>query len=210
MVCASATECGAVGEGDRAGLGQQADLGDLAPLEALGQRRRGKDADLRVVARAPQDEVDHRRVVDRRVGVGPHDEARDAAGGRGGAGAGDRLAMLGPRLADEDAHVDEARRDHVAPAVDDPRLVRKLVARHRRADPGDDPVHGEEPAARFRLALGIDEAGVEKGDRRAAHGRPISQRRRGLQATRSNAVAAFIPLRRARPPPFGRWRGQTR
>ena len=104
----------AVGEGDRARLGEQTDLGDLASLEALGQRRGRKDADLGVVARAAQDEVDDRRIVDRRIGVGAHDEARHAAGGGGGAGAGDRLAMLGARLADEGAHVDEARRDDVA------------------------------------------------------------------------------------------------
>ena len=80
---------------------------------------------LAVVARAPQDEVDHRGVVDRRIGVGPRDERRHAARRRGGAGAGDRLAMLGAGLADEGAHVDKARRDDVAAAVDDPRLRRR-------------------------------------------------------------------------------------
>ena len=70
--------------------------------------------------------------------------------------------MLGPRLADESAHVDETRSDDVAPAVDDPRFRRKLVACDRAADAGDDAVHDDEPAARFRLPLGVDEAGVEK------------------------------------------------
>ncbi len=74
--------------------------------------------------------------------------------------------MFGPRLADEGAHVDEARSDHVAPAVDDARLVRDLIARHRGPDAGDHPVHRQEPAARLRRAFGIDDAGVEKGDRR--------------------------------------------
>ena len=66
--------------------------------------------------------------------------ARHAARGGGGAGAGDGLAMLGAGLADESAHVDEAGRDDVARAVDDPRLGRQLIARDRGADAGDDAV----------------------------------------------------------------------
>ena len=73
--------------------------------------------------------------------------------------------MLGPRLADEGAHVDEARSDHVALTVDDARLFRDLIARHRGADARDHPVHRQEPAARLRRAFGIDEASVEEGDR---------------------------------------------
>ena len=131
---------GPVAEGDRARFRKQADLGDLLALEPLGQSRRGVNADLGVVARAAQDEVDHRRVVDRRIGVRPRDEGGHAPGGGGGAGAGDGLAMLGPGLADEGAHVDEARRNDVALAIDDPRLGRQLVAGDRGADPGDDAV----------------------------------------------------------------------
>ena len=71
-----------------------------------------------------------------------------------------------PGLADEGAHVDESRSDHVAFAVDDARLVRELIARHRGADARDHPVHRQEPSARLRCAFRIDEAGVEKGDRR--------------------------------------------
>ncbi len=56
--------------------------------------------------------------------------------------------------------------------------------------PAMTPVHGEEPAARFGLALGIDEAGVEKGDRRARTCAAISQRRMRLQATCGAARAA--------------------
>ncbi len=156
----------AVGEGDRAGLGQKPDLGDLAALETLRQRRRREDADLGVVARAPQDEVDHRRAVDLRIGVGPDHEARDPARRRRRAGAGDRLAILGARLADEGAHVDESGRDHVAGAIDDARPLGDLVARHVASNASDHAVARQQPAARFCFALGIYEAGVEKGDRR--------------------------------------------
>ena len=47
----------------------------------------------------------------------------DAAGRR--AGGGDGLAMLGPGLADESAHVDEAGRDDIAGAIDDARVSRR-------------------------------------------------------------------------------------
>ena len=123
---------GPVAEGDRARFREQADFGDLLAFEPLGQGRGGVDADLGVVARAAQDEVDHGGVVDRRIGVGTRDKRGHAARGGGGAGAGDGLAMLGPGLADESAHVDEARRNDVARAVDDPRLGRQLVARDLR------------------------------------------------------------------------------
>ncbi len=65
---------GPVAEGDRAGFGEEADLRDLMPREPLGQRGRGVDANLRVVARAAQDEVDDRGIVDAGVGVRAHDE----------------------------------------------------------------------------------------------------------------------------------------
>ena len=155
-----------VAEGDRARFREQADFGDLLAGEPLGQGRGGVDANLRVVARAAQDEVDHRGVVDRGIGVGPRDEAGHAPRGGGGAGAGDGLAMLGPRLADERAHVDEAGRNDIALAVDDPRLGRQLVPRDRGADAGDDAVDRDKPAARLGLLNRIDEARVDEGDRR--------------------------------------------
>ena len=80
------------------------------------------------------------------MGVGTRDERGHAACGGGGAGAGDGLAMLGPGLADERAHVDEAWRNDVTLAVDDPRLFRQLVRRDRQADASDDPIDDDEPA----------------------------------------------------------------
>ena len=156
----------AVAEGDRPRFREQADFGDLLAAEPLGQSGGGMDANLGVVARAAQDEVDHRGVVDRRIGVWAGDKRGHAARGGGGAGAGDGLAMLGPGLADESAHVDEAGRDDVALAVDDPRLGRQLVARDRRADAGDDAVDHDKSAACLGLLNGIDETRVDEGDRR--------------------------------------------
>ena len=44
--------------------------------------------------------------------------------------------------------------------------ARQLVARDRGADAGDDAVDRDQPAARLGLLHGIDEAGVDEGDRR--------------------------------------------
>ncbi len=74
--------------------------------------------------------------------------------------------MLGPWLANESAHVDEARRNDVAPAVDNPRLGRQLVPRNLGPDAGDDAVDDDEPATRLGLLNGIDETRVDEGDRR--------------------------------------------
>ena len=72
----------AVAERDRAGRLEQADLGHLFAVAALGQRRHRMDMDDRGVARAAHDEIDDRRVVDRRIGVGLADDGGDAAGRR--------------------------------------------------------------------------------------------------------------------------------
>ena len=109
----------AVGEGDRAGGLQQADLGHLLAAHALGQRRHRLDVDDRGVARAAQHEVDGRRIVDRRRGIGLADDGGDAAGGGGLACRGKGLAMARAGLADKGAHVDQAGGDDLAGAIDD-------------------------------------------------------------------------------------------
>ena len=70
-------------------------------------------------------------------------------------------------LANESAHVDQARRNDVAPAIDDRRLSRQLVPRDLRPDAGDDALDDDEPAARLGLLNGIDETRVEESDRRS-------------------------------------------
>ena len=164
MVSASATEFGPSVKAMAPASAQQADLRDLVAEEPLGQRGRGENADLCVVARASQDEVDDRRIVDGRVGVRAHHEGGHAARRGGRAGAGDGLTMLGARLADEAAHVDQARRDDVARAVDDAGLGGNGIPRNRGADPGDQPVDDNKPAPGLSLALGVDEPGVEESD----------------------------------------------
>ena len=158
-----------VGEGDGAGLAQQPEFRHLLAGEALGDRRRRQDAHAGV-AGAPLQEVDHRGVVDRRRGVGPRDQRRDAAGRRRRRRAGDGLAVLGPGLADEHAHVDQPRRDHVAAAVDHASALRRRLGGDRGAEAGDPPVDHQHAAGRLRAAGGIDETGVDEGERRHRRG----------------------------------------
>src|SRR5579871_1676499 len=124
------------------------------------------DPNLGVIAGAAQDEVDHRGVVDRWVGVGTRDKRGDSARGGSGAGAGDRFAMLGPGLADERSHIDKAGRNDITLAVDDPGLAGELVACDQRADAGDDSIDDDKPAAGLGFLNRIDETGVDEGDRR--------------------------------------------
>ena len=108
----------AVGEADRAGGLEQADLGHLLAHEALGEGRHHLHVDDAGVAGAAHDEVDDGRIVDRGLGVGLADDGGDAAGGRGLACGCDGLAAFRAGLADEGAHVDQAGGDDLAAAVD--------------------------------------------------------------------------------------------
>ena len=57
--------------------------------------------------------------------------------------------MFRPRLADEGLHVDEARRDDVAGAVDDARAFGSVALSNGFAELGDDAVERHETAAHF-------------------------------------------------------------
>ena len=135
-----------VGEADRAGILEEAELGHLAAAQPLGQRGGGIDAHLGLVAGASGDEIDQRDVVDDRVGVGHGDDGGDAAGGRRLSGGSEGLAVLGAGLADEDAHVDQARRDDGAAAVDHLGVGRARRL-HRLRPGGDDAPVGNDHRA---------------------------------------------------------------
>ena len=110
---------GAVGDGDGAGLLEAADLGHQLAAEALGDRRHGRHAHRSRVARPAHDEIDDRRVIDHRLGVGHDDHGGDAARRRRFRRAGQRLAVFGAGFAGEHPHVDEARHQRQPGAVDD-------------------------------------------------------------------------------------------
>src|SRR5690606_12956920 len=81
----------------------------------------------------------------------------------------DAFAVLGARLAEEGAHVDEAGRENLAHAVDHVRAVRR--AGKIGADIGDLAAFDEERAARFGSCGRIDEAGIGEEERAGMIGR---------------------------------------
>ena len=156
-----------VGEGDRAGGLEQADLGHLLALEALGEGRHRMHAHDRGVAGAAQHEVDDRGIVDRRIGVGLADDRGDAAGGRRLARGGEGLAILGAGLADEGAHVDQAGRDDLALAVDDFGALGHAGGADAALGLAHHAVGDQQIAGNVEVARRIDDPGVGEQDRAA-------------------------------------------
>ena len=149
----------AVGEGDGAGRLEQADLGQLPALQPLGHGGVGVDLAELHLPRAAGQELDHRRLVDRRVGVGQDRHAGDAAGGRGRRAAVDPLLVLGAGLAELHPHVDQARRQAQALGVDHLGTARRQRHRHARADLGD-PAADDQHARLAHRARSRDRAGA--------------------------------------------------
>ena len=108
-----------VAHGDRTGTDHFAKLGQRL---ALLPDRHGSDrvdpGRLRP-QRLPDDEADGRLVVRHGIGVGHGADRRESAGRRCPGTGCNRLHVLTPRLAQVAVHVDEARRDDPARAVDD-------------------------------------------------------------------------------------------
>ena len=77
------------------------------------------DIDDGGVARAAQDKIHCRRIVDHGRGVGLADDGGDAAGRRRLACGSKGFAMAGAGLADKGAHVDQSGCDDLAGAIDD-------------------------------------------------------------------------------------------
>ena len=100
----------AVGERHSTSGLEQADLGQLLAVQPLVIARIGIDLAQLHLAGAAGDELDHGRLVDRRVGIGQDRHAGDAAGRRRGGAAVDALLVLGAGLAELDPHVDQAGR----------------------------------------------------------------------------------------------------
>ena len=147
---------GAVRERDRAGLLEQTDLGHSWPASPLVRAAAGTDMDDGRIARAPQNEIDHGRIVDDRVGVRHRNDGRNAARRRRLAGAFQRLAMRRSRFADERPHVDQARRQHLSAAIDEHRVG----GSRSRAHLGDRAIDHQHAATLLAAGRGIDEPGI--------------------------------------------------
>ncbi len=159
-------------EGDRAGGLEEADLGHLAALIADGRGRHRRHMHERGVARAPADEVDDGDVVHDRIGVGHGDDGRDPARSRGAAGRAQGFAVFEAGFADEDAHVDEARAEHVTLGLDHLRAGRQACERAVRPERRDPPVLDQAVAGLVAPARGVDQArGADVERARHAFGR---------------------------------------
>jgi hypothetical protein len=158
---------GAVGEGNGAGGLEQADLGHFLALESLGDRRHRVHVHDGVVARAAQHKINRGRVIDRRRRIGLTDNGRNAAGRRGLAGRGKGLAAGFPGFADEGAHVDQARRDHFAAAIDDISALGNAGGADAFLGSADDTFRDQKIADDIEIARRIDDAGIGKQDRAA-------------------------------------------
>jgi hypothetical protein len=75
------------------------------------------------------------------------------------------LAVLLAGLADENAHVDEARRDHCAPAIAHGDAVHRFQLAEMRADIADDAVLHENAAGFVPSGSGIDDAAMGEEQR---------------------------------------------
>ena len=122
------------------------------------------DVDDRGVAGAPQHEVHHRRLVDRRIGIGLAHDGGDAAG-RGRLARGrEGLAIFRTGFADERTQVDQSRRDDLVAAVDDLGAFRHAG----RADPtlavADEAVGDQQITDEIEVARRIDDPCVGEQD----------------------------------------------
>ena len=121
----------------------------------------------RGVARAAQHEIDDRRIVDHRIGVGLAHDGGDAAGRRRLARRRKRLAIFGAGLADEGAHVDQAGRDHAAVAIDDLGALGHAGRMDAALGLADHAVGDQQVAGKIEIARRIDDPGVGEQDRAA-------------------------------------------
>ena len=188
----------AIAEGDRARLMQEPDLGHLLALEAFGHGGHRVDIDEGGVARAPEDEVDQRHVVDDRLGIGHADDGGDATCRGGAACRGKRLAMLVARLSGEHHRVDQTGSKHAAGAVDDLGIARS-ACRDAGPEIGDGAVHDQRAALAVETRGGIDQARIDEGNSRGAVPVLVERMCRGHRLGSWRAKAWSTAMRTATP-----------
>jgi hypothetical protein len=151
-----------IAESDCACLLKQPDFGNLLALQPLGQGRRGQKPHPARVAGAPQQKIDNRRFIDGRIGIRQDENRGDTAGRRRRRRRRDRLAMLGARLADKGAHVDQAWSNHIAAAIENIRMRRQGTGHDTWPKILNHTIENENPALRLRLLVRIDEARIHE------------------------------------------------
>lgn len=96
-----------------------AELGELAALQADGDRTDGLDVAVAVLLAEPVDLLDHTGGVGDREGVGHGEHGGVAAGGRRARARQHGLGVLAARFTQMGVQVDEAREEHLSGRVDD-------------------------------------------------------------------------------------------
>ena len=149
-----------VGEGNRARRLQQANLGHLFAFKALGDRSHRMHVHDGVIARAAQDVVDGRWIIDSGRCVGLTNNRGDSTGSRCLARGGEGFATSLAGLPNEGAHVDESRGHQFSPAVDHLGPFRYAGG----ADPflglTDGTFGNQEIAENIEVARRIDDPGI--------------------------------------------------
>ncbi len=162
----------AIGEGDRAGRLEKADLRHLLAAQAFGERGHRLHVHDRGVARAAQHEIDDGGIVDNRRGLGLAHDRGHTPGGRRLARRGNGLAIFRARLAHEGAHVDQAGCDHLAATVDHLGVLRHAGGADATLGFAHDAVGEQDIALDVEVARRIENAPIGEQDRPAlGHGR---------------------------------------
>ena len=178
-----------IGEGDRAGCLQKADLGHLLAVETFGQSSHGLNMHDRGVARAPQDEVDDCRIVDCGRCVGLANDGGHAARGRGLTRGGEGLAIFRAWLADKGSHIDQPGRDDSAFAIDHFSPFGHSGGADSALGFADEAVGDQKIAGKVEVARRIEDPGIGEQDRAAVgqHGLSVRQvARQGFEHRHAN------------------------
>ena len=149
---------------------QQAEFGHIGAEAAPGNGAVGEDGEAAGFLATGAEQADQSRVVDGRLRVRQGSDGGDAAGGGGECGGGDGFAVFAAGFAEFGAHIDQARAEngavaiqgrHIRPAEIGPEIGDQAVAyqqgalaveparRVQQADIGDQQVsHCVSPGAR--------------------------------------------------------------
>jgi hypothetical protein len=153
-----------IGEEHRAGFHQQAELGHLSAMKALGQRRRGPHIDDSLVARPPLDEVDDRRVVHHGSVSGRHTSVVTPPA----AAASDAVRKVSrcsaPGSPAKAHQVDQTGGKDEAAAIVDFGIGGQGAGLDRRAKRNDHAIADQHAAMGLCAGGRVDEAGVGEGE----------------------------------------------
>ena len=150
-----------VGEGDRAGLDQRADFGQLFARPILADAARHEHVAVARAGRLLPDELHAGLGVDRRLGIGQADDRGETAGHRRRRAAFDRFVLLAARFPQLDVQIDQARRDDLAGGRN-----HAFVAGRSRVVGGDAAVVDQQVRDAIELLAGINHSAVFDQDAR--------------------------------------------